>query len=382
MSDPAGAGTGGGHIDVPAQRGAVSLHGVTKRFGDTVAVDDMDLDVRPREFISLLGPSGCGKTTTLRMISGFERPDEGRVLISGTDTTDVPPHRRRVNTVFQSYALFEHMRVAENVAFGLKVKRQDRETISRKVREALDLVRLGELADRYPAQLSGGQRQRVALARAVVNEPEVLLLDEPLSALDLKLRQAMRHELGRLHEELGMTFIFVTHDQQEAITMSDRIAVMDQGRIDQLGTPTEIYERPASRFVADFIGETNLLTVTLLEADAGSATVRTPSGEVIGCEPVQGAAAGSDLVLTVRPQRVVVLAEEEPAPAGCALFGGVLRGLLFLGDSTRATVRLADGSELAAVRHNEAGAHPFGMLRPGDRVQVGWPYEAACLLER
>ena len=321
-------------------------------------MDDVDLDVRPREFISLLGPSGCGKTTTLRMISGFERPDTGRVLISGAESTDVPPHRRRVNTVFQSYALFEHMRIAENVAFGLKVKRLEREAISRKVADALDLVRLSELAERYPAQLSGGQRQRVALARAVVNEPEVLLLDEPLSALDLKLRQAMRHELSRLHQELGMTFIFVTHDQQEAITMSDLIAVMDEGRIH------------------------NLLDVTLIEAGAGAAKVRTPAGEAIGCEPLEGAVAGSELVLAVRPQRVVVAASEAPSPTGCALFGGVLVELLFLGDSTRATVRLADGTELAAVRHNGAGTHPFGLLRPGDRVQVGWRHEAACLLER
>ncbi|MDE0668271.1 MAG: ABC transporter ATP-binding protein [bacterium] len=379
MSSPT---AGGGPVQDPAQRGAVSLRGVTKRFGDTTAVDQVDLDVRPREFISLLGPSGCGKTTTLRMVSGFERPDEGRVIISGADTTDVPPHRRRVNTVFQSYALFEHMRVAENVAFGLKVKRQDRETISTKVAQALDLVRLGELAERYPAQLSGGQRQRVALARAVVNQPEVLLLDEPLSALDLKLRQAMRHELGRLHTELGMTFIFVTHDQQEAITMSDRIAVMDQGRIHQLGTPTEIYERPASRFVADFIGETNLLDVTLVGTEEGAATVRTPSGEVIGRVQVEGARAGGEFVLAVRPQRVVVVAEVAPEPQDCTLFGGVLVDLLFLGDATRATVRLPDGSELVAVRHNEAGTHPFGMLRPGDRVKVGWLHEAACLLDR
>ena len=365
------------------ERGSVTLEGVTKRFGKTVAVDAIDLEVKPREFISLLGPSGCGKTTTLRMVSGFEAPTSGRILISGADTTGVPPHKRRVNTVFQSYALFEHMTVAENVAFGLRVKGFDRATTATKVAEALDLVRLAQFAERRPAQLSGGQKQRVALARAIVNEPDVLLLDEPLSALDLKLRQAMRHELGRLHDELGLTFIFVTHDQQEAITMSDRIAVMDHGRIHQLGTPSEIYERPASRFVADFIGETNLLEVTGAGQSGGMPAVRMATGELVPLAETDNGTTAPDrrLVLAVRPQRVTVTAADQlPGPDQAAV-AGQMAELLFLGDSTRATVMLADGSQIVALRYNEAGHHPFGQLRPGDAVTVGWSRDAACVIE-
>ena len=365
------------------ERGSVTLEGVTKRFGKTVAVDAIDLEVKPREFISLLGPSGCGKTTTLRMVSGFEAPTSGRILISGADTTGVPPHKRRVNTVFQSYALFEHMTVAENVAFGLRVKGFDKATTATKVAEALDLVRLAQFAERRPAQLSGGQKQRVALARAIVNEPDVLLLDEPLSALDLKLRQAMRHELGRLHDELGLTFIFVTHDQQEAITMSDRIAVMDHGRIHQLGTPSEIYERPASRFVADFIGETNLLEVTGAGQSGGMPAVRMATGELVPLAETDNGTTAPDrrLVLAVRPQRVTVTAADQPPEPDQAAVAGQMAELLFLGDSTRATVMLADGSQIVALRYNEAGHHPFGQLRPGDAVTVGWSRDAACVIE-
>ena len=357
--------SGGAPSGERPERGSVTLEGVTKRFGKTVAVDSVDLEVKPREFISLLGPSGCGKTTTLRMVSGFEQPTRGRILISGVDTTGVPPHKRRVNTVFQSYALFEHMTVAENVAFGLRVKGFDKATTETKVGEVLDLVRLAQFADRYPAQLSGGQKQRVALARAIVNEPDVLLLDEPLSALDLKLRQAMRHELSRLHDELGLTFIFVTHDQQEAITMSDRIAVMDDGRIHQLGTPSEIYERPASRFVADFIGETNLLEVTGVGRSDGMPAVRWPPANSSPLADTDDGATAPDrkLVLAVRPQRVTVTAADETPEPGQAAIPGRMAELLFLGDSTRATVLLADGSQIVALRYNEAGHHPFGQLR-------------------
>lgn len=365
------------------ERGSVVLEEVSKRFGKAIAVDAINLKVEPREFISLLGPSGCGKTTTLRMVSGFEEPSSGKLLISGNDTKGVPPHKRQVNTVFQSYALFEHMTVSENVAFGLRVKGVDKATAKTKVHEALDLVRLAQFSDRRPAQLSGGQKQRVALARAIVNEPDVLLLDEPLSALDLKLRQAMRYELSRLHQELGLTFIFVTHDQQEAITMSNRIAVMDHGQIHQLGTPTEIYERPASRFVADFIGETNLVEVTGAGHSAGHPAVKMSTGELVllGQTDSLSTAADRKLLLAVRPQRVTVTATDTAAEPDHIAISGQMTELLFLGDSTRATVLLPDGSQVVAVRYNEAGHHPFGELRPGDAVTVGWQRDAACVIE-
>ncbi len=238
---------------------AVELETVTKRYGDVVAVDSVTLNIAEGEFFSLLGPSGCGKTTTLRLIAGFEMPTSGSVRIRGREMGTTPPFKRPVNTVFQSYALFPHMTVTQNIAFGLEMSKVPRDEIKRRVAEALEMVRLPEMAGRRPRQLSGGQRQRIALARALVNRPQVLLLDEPLGALDLKLRKAMQLELKALQEQVGITFIYVTHDQEEALTMSDRIAVINQGRVYQVGSPLEIYEQPASRFVADFIGETNFL---------------------------------------------------------------------------------------------------------------------------
>ena len=265
---------------------AVELTGVTKQFGDFVAVREIDLQIRDGEFFSLLGPSGCGKTTTLRMIAGFEQPTVGEVYIHGQPVAGIPPYRRPVNTVFQSYALFPHMTVAQNVAFGLEMKKVAKPEIERRVAEALELVQLRQMETRRPRQLSGGQQQRVALARALVNRPEVLLLDEPLGALDLKLRKAMQLELKQIQSEVGITFVYVTHDQEEALTMSDRIAVMDVGIVQQVGAPRDIYEHPNNRFVADFIGETNFLTGDVAEVGE---PVKVDLGGICWCKGRQTA---------------------------------------------------------------------------------------------
>jgi spermidine/putrescine transport system ATP-binding protein len=264
-------------------RAAIELRQVVKRYGSTTAIHGVTLDIRDNEFFTLLGPSGCGKTTLLRMIAGFEDVTEGEILLFGEEIASREPNQRPVNTVFQHYALFPHMSVIDNVAFGLKMKGVDLPTRRARAEKMLEMVHLSAFADRLPAQLSGGQQQRVALARALAPEPKVLLLDEPLSALDLKLRQAMRVELKQLQEETGITFVFVTHDQEEALTMSDRIAVMSEGRVQQVGPPREIYEAPVNRFVADFIGETNLLEVQVEAVEAGVARVVLPGGHRIAC---------------------------------------------------------------------------------------------------
>lgn len=362
-------------------RGTVELRAVSKKFGDTTAVDAIDLHIRSGEFMSILGPSGSGKTTTLRMISGFEAPTKGEVWISGLNATDVPAHRRNVNTVFQSYALFAHLTVAENVAYGPRVKKRDPAEIRERVARALEMVRLPHLADRHPSQLSGGEQQRVALARAIINEPDVLLLDEPLSALDLKLRQAVRIELKNLHDQLGMTFVFVTHDQTEALTMSDRVAVMDGGRILQLGTPAEVYERPNSRFVANFIGETNLLEGRIETVRSGEAHVRLAGGPVVlASGGVGDLRPGAEVTVAIRPERVRMLAQRPSGTVAAGELAGTLISLIYLGDATRATIALPDASEVVAIRYNEEEGHSSGDLRPGDPVLVGWQPGAARLL--
>jgi putative spermidine/putrescine transport system ATP-binding protein len=322
-------------LDIPPD---IRLRGLVKRYGELAAVDGIDLDVERGEFFTLLGPSGSGKTTTLRMIAGFERPDGGSVELAGEDVSALPPFARDVNTVFQDYALFPHLSVAENVAYGLRVRKVPKPERRRRTAEALEMVRLPDLGGRRPAQLSGGQRQRVALARAIVNRPQVLLLDEPLGALDLKLRQEMQVELKRIQQEVGITFVYVTHDQEEALTMSDRLAVFNSGRIEQVGAPAEVYERPGSEFIAGFVGVSNVL-----ERDGRR--------------------------FTIRPEKIRLL---EGAHDGLHTEPGVVRDVAYAGMVTRYLVALERGGELHVVRQNLETSSSEALEQQGRRVTVGW----------
>jgi spermidine/putrescine transport system ATP-binding protein len=354
----------------------VEIDHVTKRFEDYLAVADADFSIGAGEFFSMLGPSGCGKTTTLRMIAGFETPTEGAIRLEGVDVSRVPPHKRNVNTVFQHYALFPHMTVWDNVAYGPRSQKKDKAVIKKSVDERLDVVRLTDFALRKPAQLSGGQQQRVALARALVNYPSALLLDEPLGALDLKLRHVMQFELKRIQREVGITFVYVTHDQEEALTMSDRIAVMNVGKVEQIGTPTEIYDRPASVFVAGFIGQANLwhgrqtgrANRDYVEIEVLGSTLRARPGETT-IEP------GGRATLMVRPERVRV--SMEPPAAELASVRATVSDLTFQGPVLRLSLVAADGSPVVAHVGPE---QTLPMLRPGDEVHVGWTPEASLVL--
>ena len=327
---------------------AVRFVEVSRHFGEVRAVDGVSLEIADGEFFAMLGPSGSGKTTCLRMLAGFERPTAGRVELHGRDVTDLPPYERDVNTVFQDYALFPHLSVAENVAYGLTIQKVAKPEIRRRVGEALDLVRLPDYGPRKPAQLSGGQRQRVALARALINRPRVLLLDEPLGALDLKLRQQMQTELKAIQRQVGITFLFVTHDQEEALAMSDRLAVFNQGKIEQVGTPAEVYERPRTVFVAGFVGTTNLLLGDLARR--------------LGAE---GPAA-------IRPERIRLLAPEASPGAGEASAEGSIREAVYLGMHTRYTVDLDGGGELAVVAQNLDADAADAASAQGRRVRLAW----------
>ena len=339
-------------VDTPARersRSAVRLEGLIKRFGPIVAVDGVDLEIGRGEFFSILGPSGSGKTTCLRMIAGFEAPSEGRIFLDGADVTALPPYERDVNTVFQDYALFPHMTVGENVAYGLRVKGVGKEERRARVAGVLRLVRLEGFEDRKPAQLSGGQRQRVALARALVNEPMVLLLDEPLGALDLKLRQEMQIELKAIQKEIGLTFVYVTHDQEEALTMSDRMAVMNAGRIEQVGSPAEVYEQPATSFVAGFVGVSNVLS--------GQAAL---------------AITGRDHAFTIRPEKIrLVRVEQEPGPGEYSATGHV-REVVYLGAHTRYIVDLDVGGQLVVTEQNLATSSMEALQVRGRSVRLVW----------
>jgi spermidine/putrescine transport system ATP-binding protein len=352
----------------------IRLVALAKRFGEVRAVDGVDLEIRTGEFFSLLGPSGCGKTTTLRMIGGFELPTSGRIELHGTDVTTAPPDKRPVNMVFQNYALFPHLDVGENIAFGLKRKKVDRAEIGRRVGEALELVHLAGYQRRRPNQLSGGQQQRVALARALVNRPVVLLLDEPLGALDLKLRRNLQDELKRIQTEVGITFVYVTHDQEEALALSDRIAVMSAGKVEQLGTPEELYERPATRFVADFIGSTNLLTGRIDAVQGDVATVRLESGDRVTAAAGR-LAVGSTVELSIRPESIAIRASNGHHADDPSAVGGRVEQVAYLGGTVRYVVRTTGGLNVSAVAPKTAERFPVGCA-----VDLVWPTREALVL--
>ncbi len=352
----------------PTERGSVELIGVTKRFGPMVAVDRLDLHVRPAEFLSLLGPSGCGKTTTLRMLAGFEQPDEGRIRLNGREIQGVPPYKRDVNTVFQQYALFPHMTVAENVAYGLRQKKTPKSEIATRVAEALAMVKMTKLADRHPRQMSGGQQQRVAVARALVNRPSVLLLDEPLGALDRKLREEMQIELKLLQSELGITFIFVTHDQEEAMGMSDRIAIMLDGHVEQLADPETVYEKPASAFVAGFIGRNNFWSGT-----AVAEGVEANDGTVFhATDPEERVAVGGRALAAIRPECVQLGAASDAPDSDRPINGvsGRLASVSHFGDVLQYVVRTPERDVLALLPRQNAPR-----LSAGDDVWCSWSAE-------
>jgi spermidine/putrescine transport system ATP-binding protein len=353
--------------------GTVDLVGLVKRFEEVTAVDGIDPAIPGGEFFSLLGPSGCGKTTTLRLIAGFEQPTSGRIVLDGQDMAQTPPHRRKVNTVFQSYALFPFLSVHDNVAFGLRYKRVSRTEARRMVGEALALVRLEGMDRRRPRQLSGGQQQRVALARALVLEPSVLLLDEPLGALDAKLRQALQVELKALQEAVGITFVYVTHDQEEALTMSDRLAVMSGGRIEQVGTPAEVYEEPAGAFVADFLGVSNLMAAEALGA-TGDGRCGVRLGQFQLCTGRGDVAARGPVKLVIRPERVRL---EPYGSGGENRLPGMVERLVYQGASVRLFVRLAPGETVQAVVPNQGGDMRF---EQGTAVVAHLPPEALRVL--
>lgn len=361
---------------------SVELRDVRKTFGGVVAVDGISLAVERGEFVTLLGPSGCGKSTTLRMIGGFETPSSGSLLIDGQDMGALPPYRRPVNTVFQKYALFPHMSVGRNIGYGLDLARVSRKERQRRVEEALELVRLPHVEHRRPSELSGGQQQRVALARALANRPRVLLLDEPLGALDLQLRQAMQIELKQINREVGITFIYVTHDQEEALTMSDRIAVMNEGRLLQVGTPDEIYERPRSRFVAGFIGHMNFFAGPVLGVERGLAEVEiVGSGRVRGRLPA-GAAPRGVVTVAVRPEKIAFAADfgDFGPPDGWSVLSCTVAELVYLGTHTQHLVRLPGGGQVIVHRQNRSLF--ADRLAPGAKTEIAFdPHVATILTE-
>src|SRR5215216_179504 len=353
--------------------GEVVLVDLVKRFADVTAVAGINLSMPPGEFFSLLGPSGCGKTTTLRLIAGFERPDDGQILLDGVDMAETPPHKRNVNTVFQNYALFPHLSVIDNVEFGLRYKSVTKQETRKRALEALALVRLEGFEKRRPSQLSGGQQQRVALARALVLEPEVLLLDEPLGALDAKLRKQLQIELKSLQEEVGITFIYVTHDQEEALTMSDRLAVMSNGRVEQIGSPSDVYEEPTTAYVADFLGVSNLMDATCEGPDAGGrGKVRLGEFELVAGHGDTD--AHGDVKIVIRPERVQLA---ETGTTGENRVPGMVERVVYVGSIMQVIVHLAPGQTLQAWVQNQGEGLPYGQGHP---VSVHLPADALRIL--
>ncbi len=367
-------------ISVTSTAGDLRIEHVTKRFGTVTAVDDVDLTIASGEFFSLLGPSGCGKTTTLRLVAGFEQPTSGRIMVGDDDLTPRRPAKRPLNMVFQDYALFPHLTVADNIAFGLRIKRLSKADQNERIADALRTMRLDGMADRRPAQLSGGQRQRVALARALVNRPRALLLDEPLGALDLQLRKQMQAELRRIHQQTGTTFLYVTHDQEEALTMSDRIAVMNNGRVEQLADPRTLYERPTSAFVADFIGTSNLLTLTDPEYSNGLVSVDLGEGQrLTAALPTPPTEQEGAVQITVRPERISL---HDVVPQNIDPRSSVVRGtvaeLVYLGSLTEVTVELAIGAPI--VVHELSDSSTARGLTSGAKVTLTWSPEGAHVI--
>ena len=350
----------------------IRLESVTKRFGDQTAVDDLTLSIPRGEFYALLGPSGCGKTTSLRMIGGFEDPTSGKVYLGGDEVTQLPPYKRDVNTVFQSYALFPHLSVESNVGFGLERKKVGKGDIKTRVAEALDMVQLGQFAKRKPAQLSGGQQQRVALARALVNRPRALLLDEPLGALDLRLRKQLQLQLKRIQQDVGITFVHVTHDQEEAMSMADTIAVMHGGRIEQAGGAADLYERPQTEFVANFLGVSNLIDARMTSSNNGHSTAQTHDGATLNVPTDRIGPHGGDAVkIGVRPEKVTLSTAEADVPSGHNVLRGTVVVASFLGVSIHYVVKSAGGEELTVFQQNLDGAEPDS-LGAGRQVQLSW----------
>ena len=372
--DDAFAALGGKEADVHLER-------VSKHFGEMTAVDDLTLSIERGAFYALLGPSGCGKTTTLRMIGGFEDPTEGKVYLGGEEVTQLPPYRRDVNTVFQSYALFPHLSVEKNVGFGLERKKVSKKEMNTRVGEALEMVQLGHLAKRKPTQLSGGQAQRVALARALVNRPRALLLDEPLGALDLRLRKQLQIELKRIQQEVGITFVHVTHDQEEAMTMADTIAVMHGGKIEQAGTATDLYEHPQTEFVANFLGISNLVDGTMRGADGDTSRVETHDGAKLHVLTRRCGVKEGDVRVGVRPEKVHLVPVGQEVRADANVLHGTVIVAAFLGVSIQYLIKAAGGEELTVFAQN-VGAGGTDTLGPGTEVQLVWDTEHTFVVAR